>query len=160
MQFFNYFLLSIASFSGILLGIILIKIAPEEQKPLRGYFIFSKRVLLVLMFAFLIFFYVFDRLSLFLSILLLFPALFVEFRSEDSARKLSELFALLGVIFFLSSPNTNLLAIISALIFLYGALFSGIIYSRNLIKDVASGSMFLLVSGALFLFNYHFSFLI
>ena len=160
MQFFNYFLLSIASFSGILLGIILAKIAPEEQKPLMKYFIASKRIILVLMFAFLIFFYIFDRLSLFLSILLLFPALFVEFRSEDSARKLSELFALLGIIFFLSSPNTNLLAIISSLTFLYGALFSGMIYSKNSIMALASGSMFLLVSSALFLFNYHFSFLI
>jgi len=160
MEFLNYLLLSITAFSGILLGIILIKIAPEEQMPLVKYFTVSKRILLALMFAFLIFFYIFDRLSLLLSILLLFPALFVELKSEDSARKLSEIFALLGIIFFLSSPNSNLIAVTSALIFIYGALFSSIIYSRNLIMDLASGLMFLLVSSALFLFNYHFSFLI
>lgn len=160
MQFLNYFLLSIAAFSGILLGIILIKIAPEEQKPLMKYFIISKRILLALMFAFLIFFYIFDRLSLFLSILLLFPSLFVEFKSEDSARKLSELFSLLGIIFFLSLPNANLLTIISALVFLYGAVFSGIIYRTNMVRTLASGLTFILVSSGLFLFNYHFSFLI
>lgn len=160
MQFLNYLLLSIAAFSGIILGIILIKIAPEEQKPLMRYFTASKKILLALMFLFLIFFYVFDKLSLFLSVLLLFPALFVELKSKDSARKMSELFALLGIMFFLSSPNQNLLAIISAIIFLYGALFSSIIYSGNLMRILASGSPLIIVSNALFLFNYHFSFLI
>lgn len=158
MQFLNYFLLSIAVFLGIVLGIILIKIAPEEQKPLSKYLIFAKRILLILLFIFLAFFYIFDKMSLLLVMTILIPCLFLEFKSEDNLRKMAEAYVLFAILFFLSSPNPNLLAITSTLIFLYGTVFSSIMPRKNFIKVIFSGSTFLLISNLLFLLNYHFSF--
>jgi len=37
MQFINYLFASLVSFFGLAIGILLIKIAPEEQKPLKTY---------------------------------------------------------------------------------------------------------------------------
>ena len=57
MQIINYFLASIISYLGIALGIILIYIAPEEQKHGKGYFLFLRNIFFMLILLFLLFFY-------------------------------------------------------------------------------------------------------
>lgn len=150
----NYFLLSVITFSGIIAGMSLIKIAPEEQMPLKKYFIWVKKIFIILMFAVLIFFYIFDILLLLLGIILLIPSLFIEFKSKENLRKMAEIYALLGILFFLSLSNQNLLAINSSLIFLYGMSAGSIIHKKNYIKMVFFALTFLVVSNLLFLVNY------
>ncbi len=154
MQFLNYFLASLVSFLGLITGILLVKMAPEEQKPLRKHFLLAKKISLMLLLIFPVFFYIFDKFSLLLAVLLAAPALLVEFRSEENPRKIMEIYAIFGVIYFLSSPNANLLAIVSSLIFIYGTLASGVILNKNEFKIASSGFIFLAVSSLLFLLNY------
>jgi len=54
MQFTNYFFASIISFLGLLIGIILVKIAPEEQKTLQKKFSLARKFLLLLIFIFVL----------------------------------------------------------------------------------------------------------
>ena len=55
--YLNYFLVSIISYLGLLLGVILIRLAPEEQRPGKRYFILIKKILFFLILVFLLFFY-------------------------------------------------------------------------------------------------------
>ena len=57
MQILNYFLASIISYLGIALGIILIYIAPEEQKQGKRYFSFLRYIFFAFIILFLLFYY-------------------------------------------------------------------------------------------------------
>ena len=152
MQFINYFLASLITFAGLIVGIILIKIAPEEQKPLERYFSIARIFLLITIFAFLILFYFKNYLILTISLLLF--SFFIEYKMKN---KHNLQFIILGIVFFISSQNQKLLAIESALIFLYGVLISSLLYKKETsFKILLRNSMFLIVANLL----YHFSFLI
>ena len=64
MQFINYFFASLTSFLGLAIGVMLVKIAPEEQKPLEKYLILSRKILLLLIFIFAVFYYTNDYSNL------------------------------------------------------------------------------------------------
>jgi|TARA_Y100000310_G_C20656250_1_gene802128 hypothetical protein len=111
----NYFLASIISFLGLLLGIILIKFAPEEQKPGKKYFMAFKTIISILVvLVFIIFskFNVFAFTGLLVFVLLLFNK---KFKNNDAL-----IYLVLGTILALSYKNINLFLIESVLIFLYG----------------------------------------
>ena len=122
MQITTYFLAAIVSFSGLLLGMLLAKLAPEEQKPGTKYFVFLKKLLFFLIISFFLFFY--NNGMAFLLILLLLLTLFLLFNGKFDLIKFLEKYYLayliLGFIFFYSSKITNLFIIESVLIFLYG----------------------------------------
>ena len=131
MQFINYLFASIISFLGLLIGIMLVKIAPEEQKPLENYFILSRKILLLLIFVFAAFYYIndyFNLLALFGYFLFL---LLIEFKVKDLLKKNIIIYTLLGILFFLSFKNTNLFVMESSMILLYGAATASLIYSRK-----------------------------
>ena len=46
--YLNYFLASIISYLGLLVGLIIIKLAPEEHKPGKKYFILLRKILFFL----------------------------------------------------------------------------------------------------------------
>ena len=155
MQFINYFSASIISFLGLLAGIILIRIAPEEQKPLRKYFAASRWILLLLIFAFVAFYYsknVFYLLVLFACFVL---AVLIEYKIRNELKKSMIISTALGAIFFLSSSNPNLFIIESSLIFLYGIPTASLIYSRkekNHYKILLYSISFLLVANISYFF--------
>lgn len=162
MQFINYFLASLMSFSGLLIGFFLVKTAPEEQKPLRKYFAWTKRALLLLIFAFFIFYYhknmvLFVVLSMLLAILLFF-----EFTFKDLLKKSVLDYSVFAFLFFFSSNNPSLFAIESSLILFYGMPASSLIYkrkSRANYRIFLYNSVFIAIANSLFA-AYHFSFLI
>ncbi|MBI2107610.1 hypothetical protein HYU10_02405 [Candidatus Woesearchaeota archaeon] len=160
MQFIPYFLLSVAAFLSFIAGAVIIRLAPEEQKPLQKYLILGKRAALALMFLFLIFFYVLDMTVLLLAASLLVAAVFFELKTREGTRKAAEIYAMLGIVFFLSIPNANLLAINTSLIFAYGMMTSSIIFDRDYIRAAMPGLSFLIIANLLFAVNYHFSSLI
>ena len=84
MQFINYFFASVVSFLGLLIGIILVKIAPEEQKPLEKYFVLLRRILLLLIFIFLMFYYIGKVFYILTLASYLVFLLFVEYKLDDS----------------------------------------------------------------------------
>ena len=87
MQFITYLSASIISFLGLLVGVILIRIAPEEQKPLHKYFEISRQILLFLIFAFIAFYY--SSSVFYISILAAYFifSIIVEYKSQDLMKK-------------------------------------------------------------------------
>ena len=120
MQFINYFFTSIISFLGLLIGIILVKIAPEEQKPLQKYFILLRKILLLIIFVFIIFYYFSDKFNLIILFLFFIFLLLIEYKTNHLLKKSIIIYLFLGILFFLSSKNVNLFTIESSLIMLYG----------------------------------------
>ena len=131
MQFINYFFASIISYSGLLIGILLVKIAPEEQKPLEKYFILLRKILLLIIFIFLIFYYFNEYFSMLILIAYFIFLLIIEYKINDLLKKSIIIYSLIGILFFLSSKNTNLFAIESSLILLYGISTASLIYRRK-----------------------------
>lgn len=132
MQFTNYFFASVISFLGLLVGIILVKIAPEEQKPLEKYFIALRKILLSLIFIFPMTFYFYTGYAHF-GILLIYSGflIFIEYRMKGFFGKSIVIYTSLGAMFFLSSGNLNLFTIESSLIFLYGLPTASLIYDKK-----------------------------
>jgi dolichol kinase len=131
MQFINYFFASITSFLGLAMGIMLAKIAPEEQKPLEKYFILSRKILLLLIFIFAAFYYINDYFNLLALLGYFLFLLFAEFKISDLLKKSIITYCVLGILFFLSLKNTNLFTIESSLILLYGLPTASLLYNKK-----------------------------
>ena len=131
MEFINYFFTSLVSFFGLLIGIILVSIAPEEQKPLSKYFDLIRKILLLLIFVFLMFYYFNNTLYLFILFVYLIFAAIMESRIHNLLRKSMLTYVLLGILFYLSRNNINLFVIESSLILLYGVIASSLLYDRK-----------------------------
>jgi len=141
----NYFLTSIIVYLGLLLGVILIKLAPEEQRPGKKYFSLLKKIILFLIITL---FFAYSNLN-YVLFLFLIAVLFLMLLSKKITLESTILIYLLfGVIFSLSNKITNLFVIESVLIFLYG------LPTASLIFKIKKKNYYE------FFFNYHFSFLI
>ena len=113
--YLNYFLTSIIIYLGLLVGIILIKFAPEEQKPGKIYFILIKKIILFLI---IVFFFIYSKMNIIvLSLLLFFTFIILTNKKITLDSKL--VYLMLGIFFSLSSKILNLFIIESVLIFLY-----------------------------------------
>ena len=154
MQFINYFFASIISFFGLLIGILLAKIAPEEQKPLEKYFILLRKILLLMIFIFAMFYYINDYFNLIVLAAYFLFLLFIEFKFKDLLKKSIITYPILGILFFLSLNNPNLFAIESSLILLYGIPTASLIYNRkerNHSKIIFYNLGFVIVANLLYL---------
>lgn len=125
MQFLTYFALSIAAFLGLLLGILLIRFAPEEQKPGRPYFKILKKIVFILMISFLFFFF---EINVIVMFLIIGSLCFLVLTKRLNLEKNSLVYALLGLIFFVSSYKSNLFVLQSILIFIYGLPVASLTY--------------------------------
>ena len=153
MQFINYFFTSIISFLGLLIGIILVKIAPEEQKPLEKYFILLRKIILLIIFTFLLFYFFNDYFNLLILIVYLIIILFIEYKLNDLLKKTMVTYTLFGILFFLSSKNTNLFVIESSLMMLYGLPTASLIYNnkeKNHGKTVFYNFGYIIIAALLF----------
>jgi len=122
--FISYFLASIIAYLGLLLGVILIKLAPEEQKPGKKYFILLKKILFFIIIISILFFY---KLNIILITILIIFVLILILNRKINLEKSPLVYLLLGIIFYLSSKIFNLFVIESVLIFLYGIPASSLI---------------------------------
>lgn len=151
MQFINYFFASLSSFFGLLIGSFLIRIAPEEQRPLGTYFAMLKKTLLILAFPFFALYY-FGSRPYFIAVAAIFAfLLFIEYKLKNQFKKSILVYAALGILFFLGSKNMNLLAIASSIVLLYGTAAASIEFSRKQPYNVLFYSLgFIIVSNLLF----------
>ena len=122
-NFINYFLASIISYLGLLAGVILIKLAPEEQKPGKKYFIFFKMGLFFLIIALLLSY----RVNIVFSLALLIFIIILMLHKKLHLEKSASVYFFFGIIFYLSSWNVDLFALQSVLMFLYGISNSSLI---------------------------------
>jgi hypothetical protein len=124
LTYLSYFLASIIAYLGLLLGVILIKLAPEEQKPGKRYFIILKKTIFLLVLIFYLFFYRFNPT---LSIILLAITFILMLNKKLKLEKTSLTYFFFGAVFYASSKIPDLFVIESILIFLYGIPASSLI---------------------------------
>ena len=164
MQIINYFLASIISYLGIALGIILIYIAPEEQKHGKGYFLFLRNIFFMLILLFLLFFYyksIFIVLFVVISLIVflslnkkLISGSFKKINKISDINKSLIAYTVLAIIFYLSYKNINLFIIESSLIFLYGVANASLLFNlkgKNYLEILLKHILFVIVAIALFL---------
>jgi len=131
--YLNYFLASIITYLGLLLGVILIKLAPEEQKPGKKYFILFKKILFFLIIVSILFYY---KINIILTTILLLFTIILILNGKISLNKSSLVYFFLGIIFYLSSRIFDLFIVESVLIFLYGIPNSSLILKKKNYYDV------------------------
>ena len=119
MNFLNYSLTALICYIGLFVGFFLAIIAKEELKAGKKYFLFLQKIILLLIFVFLL---VFIKLNYILVLLIL--GLIVVYVAKNYFKdKIDDVFyfyIILSIIFYLSSKELNLFIIESSLIFLYG----------------------------------------
>ena len=126
MQLINYSLISLISFSGLLVGMILAFTAKEELGPGKKYFLLLQKLTLLLILIFLLNFF---NINLYLRITIYFLFIFLVTINIKS----QIIYPILGVVFFLSSEDINLFITTSILIFFYG-FPTGSLFAKKLIK--------------------------
>lgn len=131
--YLNYFLAAIVAYLGLLLGIFLIKIAPEEQKPGKKYFIFLKKAIFLLILVFYLFFYNFNPA---LSVILLVFTLILMLNKKLKLEKTGITYFFFGLVFYLSSRVLNLFIIETVLIFLYGMAVSSLTLKKKNYSEI------------------------
>ncbi|MBU4284218.1 MAG: hypothetical protein KJ968_03855 [Nanoarchaeota archaeon] len=126
MQLINYSLISLISFSGLLIGMVLAFTAKEELEPGKKYFLLLQKLTLLLILIFLLnFFNVILYLRITIYILFIF-LMTINIKSQI-------IYPALAAVFFLSSKNPELFITNSILIFLYG-FPTGSLFAKKLIK--------------------------
>ena len=115
--FLSYFLAAIVSYLGLLVGVLLIKMAPEEQKPGRKYFVFLKAGFFFFIASLMLFYY---WANIIFSIALLAFLFILMINKKLNLEKSSLVYLFFGFIFYFSSKIFDLFIIESVLIFLYG----------------------------------------
>ena len=151
MQFANYFFASIISFLGLVIGFMLVKIAPEEQKQLIKYFSFAKKFFLLLIFIFLIFHYSYNSLYILGLIACCMLLFYIDKKINDIIKKSMITYAILGFLFFLSSKDTGLFVFVSSLIMIYGIFVSSMLEmkSKAYEKFLSNNAVFILIANIL-----------
>ena len=152
MLFVNYFLASLISFSGLFIGLFLMRIAPEEKKQLEKYLLWLRLAAVFLVFAFMLFYYYDKKFNMLVLLGYLLFLILLEYFTKDIFRKSVVGYAVMGIIFYLGSFNQNLIFIVSFLILVYGIATASLLHRRNdNARIVIFYSSFLILANALFL---------
>jgi hypothetical protein len=126
--YLSYFLASIIAYLGLIVGIILIKLAPEEQKPGKKYFILIKKIIFLLVMAFYLFFYRFNPT---LSVIFLAITFVLMMNKKLKLEKTGLTYFLFVFVFYASSKIPDLFVMESVLIFLYGIPAASLILKKK-----------------------------
>lgn len=156
MQFINYFFASVISFSGLIIGILLVNIAPEEKRVFEKTFFLLKKSFLLFIFIFIIFYYYNSVFYLIIIIACLILLLIIEHKDYSLSKKSAISYAALAILFFLSSDNTNLFTIEASLVFMYGLPTASLMYNKkenNSFKIFLHNASFIVISNLLFIFT-------
>jgi polyferredoxin len=124
MELLPYILTNIVTFLGLISGIVLYYIAPEEMPDGEKYLIFMRNVVIALITYFLVALYV-D--NIFLKIV---PAMIVFLTLTYADASNSTLFVLLALPFYFSSPSKDAFFIQSCLIMLSGFVIGSLLVHR------------------------------
>lgn len=153
MNLLNYSLTAVISYLGLFVGFILAIIAKEELKQGKKYFLFLQKVILLLIFIFLL---LFIKLNYILILLILVFVLIYILKNylKKGFNELPYIYIILSTIFYISSKKLDLFVIESSLIFLYGLPTGTLITKKdkeesiiNILKNVG----FLIVAIVLYL---------
>ena len=136
MELLYFVLISIISYFGIILGLIVSVASKEELKPSKKYFILLHNITLALI---LFFFLRSIKINQFLEILLPLTLVLILFIYPSIYNKSQVIYIVLGIIFALSTKNINHFLIISTLTTFYGFLIAALqlnIKQKNYFKII------------------------
>jgi len=128
---------TLLSFIGLLIGILLAKISPEELKPGKKYFIMLKKLVLLSIILSLLYYTKFSFLLFFIGIM------FAYF--------FNHIYLYLGISIVISLVSKQFNVLIASLIFIYG-LPHGTLLNKNILKRVAL-NLFLFLTPLLLIIN-------
>jgi len=151
MNLLNYSLAALIAYIGLFIGFILAIIAKEEIKPGKKYFILLQKIILLLIFIFLL---LFINLKYVVVLLILAFILISILRTKKEFNELPYIYIILAIIFYLSSKNLNLFIIESSLIFLYGVPIGTLMTKKSkkeTIINILANIPFILIAVILFL---------
>jgi len=151
MNLLNYSLAALIAYIGLFIGFILAIIAKEEIKPGKKYFILLQKIILLLIFIFLL---LFINLKYVVVLLILAFILISILRTKKEFNELPYIYIILAIIFYLSSKNLNLFIIESSLIFLYGVPIGTLMTKKSkkeTIIELLKNIPFILIAVILFL---------
>ena len=106
------------------MGIILIKLAPEERKLGKSYFALLQKTLFFAIVVNILFFY---KVNIILTTILLVFVIILILNKKLDFEKPHRIYFFLGIIFYLSNKVFNLFVIESVLIFMFGIPTSSLI---------------------------------
>ena len=137
MNLLNYSLTAAISYIGLFVGFILAMIAEEEIKPGKKYLIYLQKIILLLIFIFLV---TYINLNYTLAILIL-AFIIIHIIKKSYKKEFNEIpytYIILAIIFYLSSKNPNLFVIESSLIFLYGLPAGSLLTKKSKKESIAN----------------------
>lgn len=129
MNFINYLLVSLVAFLGIFVGFFLALYTKEELKQGKKYFILLQKILLTLIFGFLLFFF-----QIQLNIILFISIIFLVFLLVTDSNQQLPIYIALGIIFSITSCNHDIFLTVSSLIFLYG-IPTGTLLTQKMLRE-------------------------
>jgi hypothetical protein len=118
-----FFLTLIVSFIGLYAGLVLARVAREELKSGKRYFVFMQQVLLLIMIALMAYFYKLYVVGIIIVVLI--AALLYFLRKVDISRII---YSVLGAAFTFSFYSQQLFYLTASLVFIYGFPTSSLIY--------------------------------
>ena len=124
--FLSYFLASIIAYLGLLVGIILVRMAPEEQKPGKKYLILLEKILFFTLFIPISYYY---KINIVFSLALLSFIAALILGNRIKLDKSYLIYFLLGILFYLSTRFIDFFVMESVLIFLYGIPNASLMFS-------------------------------
>jgi len=121
----TYLLVLLVCFLGVFIGLLIAFLAKEELKDGKKYFIISKNIIFTLTIFLLLYFLKLHFLSILLVCLILLLVLFKV--------KIKEwiLYSIIGIIFYISSLNSNLFTLNASLIFIYSIFMGSLFMEKN-----------------------------
>jgi len=133
MNFLNYSLVALISFLGLVVGIIIISLAKEEQRPGRKYFIIAKDIVLLLIIGILGYY-----LKL-VSLIFVFLILVIFLLKKYKFKKLKQdylVYSILGLALFISKDIKELFLVVASSIFIYGLVYGAIVRRKSLKNNI------------------------
>tara|TARA_Y100000310_G_scaffold92935_1_gene90521 strand:- start:1486 stop:1947 length:462 start_codon:yes stop_codon:yes gene_type:complete len=150
MQPITYILTLAVAYLGIVGGLILGKIAEEELKEGKRYFVLLQNVLFTLALTFML---VFNKLNIIVSSVIgagvFLCLIYFRKRYEKYVSKIA--YDLFGVMFYFSSKIESLFIIESILIFLYGLPTGSLDLKKKVVKVLLGYSPFVIIGLVLYL---------
>ncbi|MBS3131487.1 hypothetical protein J4212_03600 [Candidatus Woesearchaeota archaeon] len=154
MEFLPYFLVSAASYFGLVAGSTIMKLAYSEKDELRQILFMIRKGLLFIIFVTAVFF-TFGNTPVSLGFALFFAALsFFKYKTDHLAKKSMITYPALAVVFYFSSADAAFFAAESALIFLYGIAAASLNFEmkqKNYFELLKYNAAFIIIANALYL---------